>query len=244
MRVAANNSLAGRRRGLGADAAVAAAILLLGFVLAGTGGSILLRWRSSSSRHQSLGFEDQLGIAANMAGLIVIVWWALSLFIAVVAACLERRGNLRAATATGKFAPAFMRRLALATLGLHLLTAPLAVASTAAPVTDAAVIPRASVAWTPIAVPAATGAAADAAAALPGPTPHPGQPAANPAVAGPQWQPLSPVVDPWPLAAQPPRRQQPPGPASEVTVRPGDSLWSLSAARLGPFASDVDIAVD
>ena len=29
-----------------------------------------------------------------------------------------------------------------------------------------------------------------------------------------------------------------------MTVRPGDSLWSLSAARLGPFASDVDIALD
>ncbi|XAS63144.1 LysM peptidoglycan-binding domain-containing protein [Micrococcaceae bacterium Sec5.8] len=244
MRAAANSSLPDRRRGLGADAAAAAAILLLGLVLAGTGGSILLRWRSSSSRHQSLGFEDQLGIAANTAGLIVIVWWALSLFIAVVAACLERRGNLRAASATGRFAPAFMRRLALATLGLHLLTAPLAVASTAAPVPDAAVIPKASVAWTPTALPAGTGTAADTSAPVPGPTPRPGQPAANPAVAGPQWQPLSPVVDPGPLAAQPPRHQQPSSPASEVTVRPGDSLWSLSAARLGPFASDVDIAVD
>jgi nucleoid-associated protein YgaU len=29
-----------------------------------------------------------------------------------------------------------------------------------------------------------------------------------------------------------------------VTVRAGDSLWSLSAARLGPMASDVDIARD
>ena len=29
-----------------------------------------------------------------------------------------------------------------------------------------------------------------------------------------------------------------------MTVRPGDSLWSLSSARLGPFASDVDIALD
>ena len=240
---AANSPLAARRPGLGADAAAAAAILLLGLVLAGAGGSILLRWRSSSARHQSLGFEDQLGIAANTAGLIVILWWALSLFVAVVAACLERRGNLHAASATGRFAPAFMRRLALAALGLHLLTAPLAVASAAAPAPDA-VIPEASVAWTPTAVPAATGTSADTSAPVPGPTPHPGDPAAIPAVAGPQWQPLSPVVDPGPLAARPPRHQQPPGPASEVTVRPGDSLWNLSAARLGPFASDVDIALD
>jgi nucleoid-associated protein YgaU len=32
------------------------------------------------------------------------------------------------------------------------------------------------------------------------------------------------------------------GPA-EVVVRPGDSLWSIAAAGLGPLASDEEIAV-
>ena len=206
-----------QRRELTADAAMAAVVLLLGLFLAGTGGSLVQRWRSSPPRHQSLGFEDQLGIAANTAGLIVIAWWAMSLAIAAAAAFLERSGKVRAASAAGKFAPAFMRRLALAAVGLELLTAPLAAASTAPPVPGAPAASAASAAWTPTAVPA---------------------------VANPQWRPLSPVVEPGPLAGRPLRHQHPADQASEVTVRPGDSLWSLSAARLGPFASDVDIALD
>jgi nucleoid-associated protein YgaU len=63
-------------------------------------------------------------------------------------------------------------------------------------------------------------------------------------VPNPQWRPLRPAVEPGPLAGQPLRDRQPTGEAAEVTVRPGDSLWSLSAARLGPYASDVDIALD
>ena len=82
---------------------------------------------------------------------------------------------------------------------------------------------------------------------LPGAAPPGDPPAAPPgtsAVAHPQWRPLSPVIEPGPLAGRPLRLQQPAGQGTEVTVRPGDSLWSLSAARLGPFASDVDIALD
>jgi nucleoid-associated protein YgaU len=74
----------------------------------------------------------------------------------------------------------------------------------------------------------------------PGPPPQPGAPA----VVHPQWRPLSPVVEPGPLAGRQLRQPQPGSDATEVTVRPGDSLWSLSSARLGPFASDVDIALD
>lgn len=232
------------RRALPADVAMAAVILLLGLFLAGAGSSIVQRWRASSARHQSLGFEDQLGIAANTAGLIVIVWWALSFAIAVVAALLERSGRTCAASAAGKFSPAFMRRLALAAVGLQLLTAPLATASTAPafPATESAT-PAASAGWTPTAVPASTGtpppASTPAASA-----PPPGTPADAPAAAGPQWRPLSPIVEPGPLAARPSRPPEPAGQGTEVTVRPGDSLWSLSAARLGSFASDVDIALE
>lgn len=226
---AAESPRPGQRRVLTADAAMAAAVLLLGLFLAGTGGSLVQRWRSSPARHQSLGFDDQLGIAANTAGLIVIAWWAMSLAIAAAAAFLERSGNVRTASAAGKFAPAFMRRLALAAVGVELLTAPLAAASTAPPdpgaTAAASATPAASAAWTPTAVPAATGT--------------PAAPVANP-----QWRPLSPVVEPGPLAGRQLRHRQPADQASEVTVRPGDSLWSLSAARLGPFASDVDIALD
>ena len=114
---------------LRADVVMAAAILLLGFLLAATGGAMVQRWRVSSAHHASLGFEDQLGAAANTAGLVVILWWAMSLGIAVAAALLERGGKVRAASATGRFAPGYMRRLALAAVGLQLLTAPLATAA-------------------------------------------------------------------------------------------------------------------
>jgi nucleoid-associated protein YgaU len=53
---------------------------------------------------------------------------------------------------------------------------------------------------------------------------------------------VSPVVDAGPLAASHARAQDTPGARREVTVRSGDSLWSIAAATLGPFASDADIA--
>jgi hypothetical protein len=228
-----------------ADAAMAAAVLLLGVFLAGTGGHIVGRWRSSSARHQSLGFEEQLGMVANTVGLIVIVWWAMSFLIAVVAALLERCGKVRAASAAGKFTPAFMRRLALAAVGLQLLSAPFAAAA-ALPVLPGGdnATPAASAGWTPAPVPSGTAAPPASVDPWPGPTPGPGAPAADRATVNPQWRPLSPVVEPGPLAGRPLRHQQPAGRALEVTVRPGDSLWSVSAARLGPYASDVDIALD
>ena len=222
------------RRVLPADAAMAAVILLLGLFLAGTGRRIVERWRFSSARYESLWFEDQLGIVANTAGLIVTAWWVISLAIALAAAVLERSGKVRAASAAGKFAPAFMRRLALAAVGLQLLTAPLAAASTVQSISTvqpppgtASATPAASAAWTPAPVPAL-----------------PAVPPGTSVVAHPQWRPLSPVIEPGPLTGRPLRLQQPAGQGTEVTVRPGDSLWSLSAARLGPFASDVDIALD
>lgn len=226
-----------RRRLITADAAMAALILLLGLFLAGTGGSIVRRWRSSPASHESLGFEDQIGIVANTAGLILTVWWAMSFAIAVAAALLERSGKVRAASAAGKFAPAFMRRLALAAVGLQLLTAPLATASTVPSPPGAAATARAaaSAAWTPTAAPAPPGEP---------PAVPPGVSPGTSVASGPQWRPLSPVIEPGPLIGRPLRLQQPAVQGAEVTVRPGDSLWSLSAARLGPFASDVDIALD
>ncbi|MDF9748859.1 LysM peptidoglycan-binding domain-containing protein [Arthrobacter sp. ES3-54] len=211
------------------DAAMATAILLLGIFLAATGGFLVQRWQAGSARRQSLSFEDQLGIVANTAGLIVITWWVMSLAIAVAAALLDRLGRTRAAAATGRFSPAFMRRLVLAAVGLQLLTAPLASAATApdghGPGRPGPAAVSAS--WTP----------------PPGqvPTPGPQDPAAGSAV-DPRWKPVSPIVDAGPLAARHARAQDTPGARREVTVRFGDSLWSIAAATLGPFASDADIA--
>jgi hypothetical protein len=207
---------------------MAAAILLLGIFLAATGNFLVRRWQSGSARQQSFSFEDQLGIVANTAGLIVITWWVMSLAIAVAAALLDRLGRTRAAAATGRFSPAFMRRLVLAAVGLQLLTAPLASATAPdGPGTGRPGQAAVSASWTP----------------SPGPAPAPGphDPAAGSAV-DPRWKPVSPIVDAGPLAARQARAQDTPGARGEVTVRSGDSLWSIAAATLGPFASDADVA--
>lgn len=229
---------------LRADAAMAAVILLLGLLLAATGSGMVQRWRSASAHHVSLGFEEQLGVVANTAGLVVILWWAMSLGIAVAAALLERGGKVRAASAAGKFAPGFMRRLALAAIGLQLLTAPLATAAAPPALPSAAATPAASAAWIPTAVADTAGVPPATSTAQERSGPQPGTPAQTLAVANPQWQPFSPVVDPGLLAGRPPRREQSADQSTEVTVRPGDSLWTMSARRLGPFASDLDIALD
>lgn len=226
---------------LRADAAMAGVILVLGFVLAVTGNSLVERWRSSSARQQSVSFEDQLGITANLAGLAVIIWWALSLAAAFTAALLERGGSARAAAATGRFSPGFMRRLALAAVGLQLITAPLANAAAPAAVSGAGPSPAtaASAAWTP-APDRSLAAYTHPAHSLPSTLP-PRPPPESAPPADPHWKPLRPVVEPGPLASRPLRPQEQAAPG-EVTVRAGDSLWSLSAAQLGAFASDVDIA--
>ena len=228
-----------RRRRLGADAAMAAVILLLGAFLAGTGARLAQRLSASAARRQSPSFEDHIGVAANTIGLIVVAWWLLSFLIALAAALLERCGSRRAAAAAGKFSPAFMRRLALAVLGLQIAAAPLAHAGDTGPGTDSP--PAAAAAWVPTGASAANSGASAPGHRTPGPDPH--------------WTPAPAPVDPLTLAARHLRPADPaPGPAqetatasgagtAEVTVRAGDSLWSICAAELGPLASDVDIAL-
>lgn len=251
-----------RGRVIGSDAALSVAILLLGLCLAATGAALMARWQRSSAKAQSLGFEDLLGFAVNTAGLIVVTWWLLSMLTALASAALERAGNDRAAAITGKFSPAFMRRLALAAVGIQLLGAPLAHA--AADPAD----PR----WSPTSNPAAaavwtdTGHPAGGRPSAPLPTPRWSPTASSaggvegratlvsavPAVSAslenldPRWKPDAPHVSPGPLAAQPVRSaRQPVDDGGHVTVVAGDSLWSIAARQLGGSqASDLDIALE
>lgn len=210
---------------------MAAVILSVGVFLVATGSTLVERWRSSAARQQSLAFEEQLGLFANTTGLIVITWWTMSLAIAVLSALLERGGRPDAASATAKFSPAFMRRLALAAVGFQLLAAPLASAATPPHPEPggSSFRPAVSASWTPTAAPVQ---------GLVVPRPLLGL--ARPAT--PHWTPGVAAVEPGPLAAPELRTGPPAGGPGEVTVRAGDSLWNLAAARLGPFASDVDIA--
>ncbi|WP_445153898.1 LysM peptidoglycan-binding domain-containing protein [Arthrobacter sp. Hor0625] len=227
----------GRRRQLRADAATAALIMMAGIFLAGAGAQLARRLQSSAARRQGLSYEEHIGLAANAAGLILVVWWALSFTIAVAAAMLDRRGSTTAAAATARFTPAFMRRLALTAVGLQLATAPLAHAGTRTAGPAAAPPPAIAALRIPGTGPAAAGA--------PGPQPAPSAPGtAGPGIGvDPHWIPARLPVDPGGLAPTPLRDPLPAHGTAEVAVREGDSLWSISAAALGPLASDVDIAL-
>jgi len=153
---------------------------------------------------------------------------------------LERAGRPRAAAVTGGFTPVFMRRLALAAVGMQLMGAPLAHAD-AAPAAPVSSNSRAAVsaAWAPTAGPSAasrTRPAAEPDAA--------GRPVTGASDLQPQWKPRAPVTEPRLVAAVPVRsaRQLPNAAAPEVAVRAGDSLWTIAARALGPAAGDVEIA--
>ena len=175
------------------------------------------------------------------------VWWAMSLVIAVAAALLERSGKVRAASAAGKFAPAFMRRLALAAVGLQLLTAPLATASTVA-----------------VAIRKGTSAVDPPCSRRGRPPPPPRRPAhghrrrLRPRRLRPRLA-LRPARRPLPIRsggrsarssnparwrARRVRLQQPAGRGVEVTVRIRGFAVEPVRGPAGAVASDVDIALD
>jgi hypothetical protein len=227
------------QRPVRAEAALAVVILGLGVFLAFTGAGIVDQWRRSAARQQALHFDDLIGLLALAAGLTVIAWWLLSLATAFASALLERTGHQAAARATGRCTPVFMRRLAMAAVGVQLLGAPLAHAD-ALPAAALSSNNESSLsaAWAPL---------ADG---------RPGLPAVRSAGSGltersavdgselqPQWKPRVPVVEPGPVTPLPARATAEPASARrEVPVRAGESLWTIAARELGPGASDVDIA--
>ncbi|MET4588897.1 hypothetical protein [Arthrobacter sp. 754] len=237
-------------RGLRADAAMAASVLLLGLFLFLTGMGLMERWQQSAARRQGPDIDDLLGAVAVWAGLAIVGWWIVSVLLAAAAAVLAKYGRKRAAVKAGRFCPAFMRRLALAAFSVQLLSAPLAQAA----------VPPAGPAWVPtqeVAVQAQWAPTAASEAML-GPgitdTPDPASPTQQPAAlppvepptpaVRPEWRPSAPVPDPGLLAAQPIRAAQGlPAPPREITVLAGDTLWDIASRQLGPTATDVDVAL-
>lgn len=229
-----------------ADAAMAFLILGLGCFLTVAGTGLMERWQRSASRRQSLSFEDLLGAVAVAAGLLIVLWWVLTFIAALAAAMFERAGRRRAAAMSGRFSPAFMRRLALAILGVQLIGAPLAQADNRpAPGGPDNASVAVAAAWIPIEE-----------ISRPGPAPHPSN-GGNPRHAvstvqqpprrsdlQPQWQPSPPAAAPGPMVSAPLRAAREPQAGHEVVVRSGDTLWTIAARHLGPGASDVDIALE
>ncbi|MCZ9881003.1 LysM peptidoglycan-binding domain-containing protein [Arthrobacter sp. B2a2-09] len=220
------------------DVAMAVTILALALLLAVTGLILIDRWHSAAGRLQAATFEDLLGFIATAAGLGIGLWWIATFLLAMTAALLQQSGKGRCASATAKLSPAFMRRLAVAILGLNLAGIPLANASPS----------QLEPAWGP------AGASAPSSGIpaqwTPGSSPSPHLPAVPLLESGsseiePHWQPRAPAAEPGLLGSRPQRAaEQPASPNQrEVVVRRGDSLWSIAARQLGPLASDVDIAL-
>ena len=201
------------------DAAMAAVILLLAGFLTAAGSRLAQGWQESLSRREATSYEDLLGIAATLAGVLVLSWWIVSILGAITAAVLERSGRTRAAATAGKLSPAFMRRLALAALGIQLVTAPLANASVQS------------------GLPGTVGTDHVAAAVWSE------RSDGDTAGVDPRWKPQGPASVPGPLTPRQLRADAPATESSTLTVRAGDTLWGLTAASLGPFASDVEIAM-
>ncbi|MBE0008684.1 MULTISPECIES: LysM peptidoglycan-binding domain-containing protein [unclassified Arthrobacter] len=163
-----------------------------------------------------------LGMAASAVGMILVGWWAAALALALLSEGLRRGGHERAALVAGALSPQFMKRLAAAALGLQL------VAGGSAPASALSI--------------------ADGPGA-PGPVVLAGNQVATPGAdvpaIEPQWKPLPGPMESGPLLRgelrQSPAAPNRPVPAV-IEVGPGDSLWTIVARHLGPFATDVEIA--
>lgn len=202
-------------RQLASDGLVAFSIVVLSGCL-GLSGHLL-------SSGASTGVESLLGLGASVTGLALAVWWLFSACFAVASALLAAAGAHASARRAGALAPAFMRRLALAVLGMSLVAAPSAHA-TSGPFDPA---------WQ---------ASATEAPATPPPTPL-DQPGTNPEAAESlqtSWTPALPPPPAGPLVTAEKRAVVTRTPA--VEVRPGDSLWSVTARYLGPAATEIEIA--
>lgn len=224
-------------RKLRTDTAVAAIVLGVGLLFVLVGKSLLDQWKSAEIQGQYFSFEHLLGLAASSAGAVIIAWWVLSLGLAIVAALLDRAGLSKGAASVSKFSPAFMLRLTVAVMGFGFLTTGAAQASVALPdpswrPTMALALETRQTAWEPTSLDQPTSTNT---------LPTDGAGTASARDLNPGWRPSPPVVAPGFLSRQAQRQTLSVNEA--VVVKPGDSLWTIAAARLGPTATDVDVAL-
>ncbi|RJU02931.1 LysM domain-containing protein [Arthrobacter frigidicola] len=209
-------------------------------VLLGLGAVLLLSGLELASGG-SRAPENGIGTAVSVAGLGLLLWWTGALALALGAEALKRKGRAAAASWMAALTPGFMRRLAAVLLGANLLAAPCA--ASAPP--SASIPPAAPAPMVAVPVVAVQAVAALTVPADRGEDPQPAQshPSGREPRVSPDWKPLPLPCDPG-LLARPPRQQgsAPDADSDRVVVRSGDSLWSIAAARLGPLASDAEIA--
>ncbi|WP_181033554.1 LysM peptidoglycan-binding domain-containing protein [Arthrobacter sp. SX1312] len=235
------------------DTIQAGMILGCGIACSGAGAALLVGGPAPGGPD----LEGVLGAALSGIGLAVVGVWVLLFVVAVLAELLKRRGPSAMAALASRCAPAMMRRLAAALLGANLLAVP-AVAPAAAGGSEHVLTATAARSSAPAVhgglSPVDAGPAdrvppmgsSDAGrqnprhgAEPPAPATPSGSPDAAPAPVSPAWEPLPMQVDGGPLLRGESRTVVG---GEEIVVAPGDSLWSIVAARLGPLATASDIA--
>ncbi|MFB9163355.1 MULTISPECIES: LysM peptidoglycan-binding domain-containing protein [Arthrobacter] len=218
-----------------ADLAMTAAIAFLGAALVFSGFALLrLQW-GGRSMAPTLGFPELLGVAGAGIGFALLCWWLFALCCACLSAFAQRFGAHRLSTLTARWSPAFMRRVVAAIIGINLLGAPLAGAAQAAGVAPL---------WHTLTVSTAPISGAVS-------TPSPSSPPVDPL-----WVPHTPDIAPDLLIRTSPREpadqpefQEDPTAASgdlrsgDVVVKKGDTLWGIVAEALGPYSTDVEVAL-
>ena len=122
---------AGRTEAMLSLCVLAAGSLLLLVGWSGRAAVNPLRWAGPGA--SNLRLETLVGSLAFWAGSAAVIWWLLSMSMAFLAAACELRGRHVSSKRLGQWTPAFMRRLALAILGLTLLGPPGAQAAAMAP---------------------------------------------------------------------------------------------------------------
>lgn len=188
-----------------------------------------------------LGVEAMLGMGLAVLGLGIVAVWLLALILAFTTEVLARRGRARAAHVLGRFTPALMRRLAVAFLGINLLASP-AMAHAAPSVSSSA---GSAAEGIPAVVEVLSGSAHLRSGSADSPYWSPSRAEVVDAVkeqeppVSPAWRPAPLPVDGGLLLRQETRPERQ---AAEIVVVRGDSLWSIVGERLGPLATDADIA--
>lgn len=227
-----------RRSGSSGDATMAALVAGLAGALILTGVAIHREMDNRSGPSSSLQFADFMGLASAVIGVAVLMWWSAALLIALIGQLLTLRGHVVLGRRVSACSPGFMRRLALLLLSLNLMATP-AIASVPDQDTAAVQTLKKHAAGVEQAVqdefitPAPTWQA----------TAH-SQVGATAADAGPQWTPTKSATTDNIVTRRPARSTDVQPQNQNVTVRSGDSLWSLCAEHLGPYATDVEIATE
>ncbi|MEV7604664.1 LysM domain-containing protein [Paenarthrobacter sp. NPDC089322] len=234
--------MSGRDQVVRRDGGTAVTLLGLGLLLLIIGKAVLSQQRAAMADGQGLIFEHLLGLVVSGAGLAVVAWWVLTLGFALAAAALKRTGRDKSATAVAKFSPSFMLRLACATLSLNLVGLNAAFAAAPpepGPGSPSLSVPASGAGWqVSTDIPAQHLLLASVPDLLNEAEKH------DPAESGPGWRPQPPVVEPGLLARESSRAAGFGGPSADaVVVMKGDTLWSIAAARLGPLATDLDVAL-